>query len=410
MDFLVETCLMACHFIFPVLEPFLTLTLALVYFFEQLFSDLSALLPQSPVGMIFFLFSAVFRIIELALTLLLGVAAWRNREFIMAKIDAVSRLFSSPQNPALTSSRTRRALPPARIARPLDQLESRLRESGGDENVGLIVAVDFTNSNERAGRRTYGGRSLHEITSGSDDSGMNPYECAILRCGQALLPFDSDRKVPLWGFGDSQSRGRSFIVLGKENAEIDCSGPDGAMQLVKAYREARPTIQLSSPTTFAPIVNAAADIAEREGNMHVLVILCDGGVSAECMDDTRQAIEQASMRAPLSIVIVGIGDGPFGQMVFFDGGADAYEQLDGRFNRELDGTPFDNVHFVEFAAVMESARAGVDRNEHFAAAAFAELPQHYLHMSARGLLTAGRSAAAAAAPRTPRQRSFARRH
>lgn len=381
----------------------------------QVFSDLLTASPQPLPEMIFLLFGVIYRAIELVLTICVAFAAWRNRERIMNIGAYVVSRMSLPQNPTLTSSAMPRRLcrpaPPPRVG-PLDQLESRLRANGGDENVSLIIAVDFTSSNEKSGRRTYGGRSLHAITTGSDDIGMNPYECAILRCGSALLPFDSDRKVPMWGFGDSQSRGKSYIVLSADKEDVDCSGPDGAMPLVHTYRAALSSIKLSAPTTFAPIVKAAADIARRAGNMHVLVILCDGAVSAECMDDTREAIENASMTAPLSILIVGIGDGGFGQMRFFDGGSDNYEGLDGHYDPSVVGTPFDNVHFIAFDEVMESARAGVDRNEHFAAAAFEELPQHYLQMCRRGLLTDGQSAAAAARVdvRESRQRSFSRRY
>lgn len=48
-------------------------------------------------------------------------------------------------------------------------------------------------------RRTFGGKSLHDLKG---QSGPNPYERAIDILGRTLAPFDDDHLIPAYGFGD----------------------------------------------------------------------------------------------------------------------------------------------------------------------------------------------------------------
>lgn len=57
----------------------------------------------------------------------------------------------------------------------------------------MITAIDFTSSNLNPTRRD----SLHYL----DPNGMNDYEKALFSVGEILLNYDSDKLVPMYGFG-----------------------------------------------------------------------------------------------------------------------------------------------------------------------------------------------------------------
>jgi len=226
----------------------------------------------------------------------------------------------------------------------------------------LILAIDCTSSNVENGRRTNGGRSLHDISAGAD-AASNPYQCALATVATALLPLDDDKSVAMYKFGDAETRGDTAALIG--GAKIDCKA--GTQPLLDAYVQTIRGCRLHGPTNFAPAIDLAAKQARDEGRLHVLVILCDGEVTDQCWPDTCQSIINASKTAPLSIVIVGLGDGPWDAMCSLD-------ELRGH------GQRFDNVHFVEYARASRGGTA------HFASEALKELPGQHREMARLGLL------------------------
>ncbi|CAN6851108.1 unnamed protein product [Brassica oleracea] len=244
----------------------------------------------------------------------------------------------------------------------LEQVITSLREAGL-ESSNLILGIDFTKSNEWTGRYSFNRKSLHAI-----GKRQNPYEQAISIIGRTLSPFDEDDLIPCFGFGDATTRDQYVFSFYRDNKS--CEGLDKA---VKRYREIVPHLKLSGPTSFAPVIDAAIDIVE-QNNMqyHVLVIIADGQVTRNPdvppgrLSPQEEATINSIMAAshyPLSIVLVGVGDGPWDTMKQFD---------DNIPHRE-----FDNFQFVNFTEIMSQHKDAAKKETAFALAALMEIPFQY---------------------------------
>jgi E3 ubiquitin-protein ligase RGLG len=251
----------------------------------------------------------------------------------------------------------------------LEEVTQALRQAGL-ESSNLIVGVDYTGSNQVTGERTFGGRCLHALLDGGQ---LNPYQEVIKIVGETLASFDDDNLIPAFGFGDIRTTNRSVFdfIEGRP-----CHGFD---EVLRRYNEITPTIELNGPTNFGPLIRRAVSIVKETFQYHILVIVADGQVHDT--QDTEAAIVEAS-NYPLSIVMIGVGDGPWATMNEYDD--------------KLPARKFDNFQFVEFHAVMA---AGASRNPqaYFAMHALMELPEQYKTIRAMGLLDRRRPSAGATA-------------
>ncbi|KAL3813835.1 hypothetical protein ACJIZ3_015103 [Penstemon smallii] len=234
---------------------------------------------------------------------------------------------------------------------------------GGLESSNLIVGIDFTKSNEWTGKRSYNGRSLHHI-----GSGLNPYEQAISIIGKTLAAFDEDNLIPCYGFGDASTHDQDVFSF-----YPDYRYCNGFEEVLSRYREIVPHLKLAGPTSFAPIIEMAMTVVEQSGGQyHVLVIIADGQVTRSVDTEhgqlspqeqkTVQAIVEAS-KFPLSIVLVGVGDGPWDTMKEFDDNIPARE--------------FDNFQFVNFTEIMSKNVHQSRKETEFALSALMEIPTQY---------------------------------
>ncbi|XP_037435927.1 E3 ubiquitin-protein ligase RGLG1-like isoform X1 [Triticum dicoccoides] len=250
----------------------------------------------------------------------------------------------------------------------LDQVKADLQRVGL-ESSNLIIGVDFTRSNEWTGKRCFGGRSLHHL-----GAVPNPYEEAISIVGETLSAYDEDNDIPCFGFGDMSTHDQG--VFGFYGDVRPCAGiPEALLR----YREITATVQLSGPTSLAPIIEAAMGVVQRSGHQyHILLIIADGQVPRGCgahrassLDESRSEndMEERTLQAlihashfPLSIVLVGVGDGPWDddQMPFHDG-----------------RRRFDNFQFVDFTKIMSTEMSRAEKEERFALEALEKIPSQY---------------------------------
>ncbi|TYJ04210.1 hypothetical protein E1A91_A12G078600v1 [Gossypium mustelinum] len=244
----------------------------------------------------------------------------------------------------------------------LDQVISALREAGL-ESSNLILGVDFTKSNEWTGRYSFNRRSLHAI-----GSSPNPYEQAISIIGRTLSPFDEDNLIPCFGFGDASTHDKYVFSFYPDHRP--CHGFEEALA---RYKEIVPHIKLAGPTSFAPIINASIDIVDSSnGQYHVLVIIADGQVTrnpdvprGRLSPQEQETVDSivAASHYPLSIILIGVGDGPWDSMQQFDD--------------NIPHRAFDNFQFVNFTKIMSENTETSKKEAAFALAALMEIPYQY---------------------------------
>eukprot|EP01025_Chloroclados_australasicus_P012864 TRINITY_DN1615_c1_g2_i1.p1 TRINITY_DN1615_c1_g2~~TRINITY_DN1615_c1_g2_i1.p1 ORF type:complete len:331 (+),score=22.09 TRINITY_DN1615_c1_g2_i1:225-1217(+) len=239
----------------------------------------------------------------------------------------------------------------------VDEVTDALRQQGL-ESSNLIIGVDFTKSNEWSGKHSFYGRSLHSF----DTVIPNPYEEVISIIGTTLASFDDDNLIPTYGFGDITTRDQHVFSFYPQDQPIL-----GLDNVANRYRQIAPYIDLCGPTSFAPLIYRAVDIVRQAGyQYHILLIVADGQISDQCMQSTVNAIVQAS-DYPLSIVMVGVGDGPWEVMESFD------DQLPQR--------RFDNFQFVNYTEQTFKAKqfnyTDQKRKATFALHALMEIPEQY---------------------------------
>lgn len=184
--------------------------------------------------------------------------------------------------------------------------------SGGCE-LQMCFAIDFTGSNGDPRMRG----TLHHMYR---DGRLNDYEKAIKAVGSIVAKYDSDKKFPVWGFGAKY--GGIVRHCFQCGPTVEADGIDGVLE---AYRGVfRTGLIMSGPTVFTEVIHLAASQAQRSQenakkwgtqSYTILLILTDGAVSD--VEATRRAILDVS-DAPLSIVIVGVGQADFSAMQFLD--------------------------------------------------------------------------------------------
>ncbi|XP_037089799.1 E3 ubiquitin-protein ligase RGLG1-like [Pollicipes pollicipes] len=205
----------------------------------------------------------------------------------------------------------------------------------GLRRLRTVLGVDFSASNEWQGNRTFGHQCLHRVVALKPS---NPYQRAIQAVGRALEPLLDGGDVFAYGFGDATSRDAGVFPLRPDGRA--CVGFRDALSSYSAAARGR---VLAGPTSLRPLIERAVQHARQ----------------LPAADDTIAALVDASAH-PLSVVLVGVGDGPW----------DTMEALD-------DFVParrFDNFQFVDF---NQACAPGGGGELVFAMHLLMEVPEHF---------------------------------
>jgi len=225
---------------------------------------------------------------------------------------------------------------------------------GGCE-MSLCVAIDFTGSN--GDPRQPG--TLHH----TNPNQKNDYEKAIMAIGGVLANYDTDNQFPVWGFGAKYGGQVYHLFQCGPTAEVH-----GVNGILEAYHQTfQSGLVMSSPTDITQVIGTAGAYAKKgqadarlqgKNKYSILLILTDGAVSD--INATIASLTAAS-DAPLSIVIVGIGNADFSSMQYLDD----------------QGSSTDIVQFVEFNAHRHDPNS-------LTAATLAEIPDQLVTYFQRG--------------------------
>jgi len=184
--------------------------------------------------------------------------------------------------------------------------------SGGCE-LNVCVAIDFTGSN--GDPRKQG--TLHYRSPYGE---LNDYEKAITSIVQILSTYDKDQMYPVLGFGAKYNGVVRHCFQCGPTAEVS-----GIQGILDAYRATFSSgLVMSKPTVITEVLQMSAtkaaqmqQAAQSQGKQSytILLILTDGSVSDPAA--TAEVLREASA-APISVVMVGIGNTDFSAMQFLD--------------------------------------------------------------------------------------------
>lgn len=265
----------------------------------------------------------------------------------------------TPKNAGMSTMSTRQVRN-LKVSKKIEDYESpealykAMVEINVIEDFNLIVGIDTTGSNKFTGRNSFGGRNLHDWSYHGADVNPNPYG-SVIRCMEKIIRADKDSSIPLFYFGSTQAKehGGAFHVGDAK----DVKG------LEDMYKSTIISQMLDGPTTFAPLIKNAIEVIKETKKYHCLLIITDGAVHPDLIKENWNAIAEAS-KYPMSIIAVGVGDGPWKQMESFD-------------DHMPKGRLFDNFQFVNFNEVVSSQEDHHSLKEEFFFRAFMEIPEQY---------------------------------
>ena len=177
---------------------------------------------------------------------------------------------------------------------------------GGCE-IGLQVAVDFTQSNDNVTP------SLHQTF----DIEQNQYYKTLEQTGMILENYDSDKMIPIFGFGGRLSDYTEVDHYFALNGDMRNPEVKEFKGMLECYRNTilHGKIEKWGPTHFEQVLKEINDISEEQSTeinqknqkYWIQLILTDGSIN-----DYQRTVDEVvrASKLPLSIIIVGIGSPP----------------------------------------------------------------------------------------------------
>lgn len=171
----------------------------------------------------------------------------------------------------------------------------------------LLLGVDCSVVNRRAGRTSFGGKSLHSgLADGMIGPDPNPYQMAFFMLGKALeCALGTSPPVSCFCFGGGE--------IGEPTL---CDSMEGALhyynQLAPSALSGDDAADAAAGFGRAVLLGATlADAAAADGALMTLLMLITPGQQISAT--AAQALQSASAH-PLSVLAVGVGDGPFHEL------------------------------------------------------------------------------------------------
>jgi len=247
------------------------------------------------------------------------------------------------------------------------ELDADMNRCGAGENLNLMVFIDRTSSNKNTGRQTFQSKNLHTISDGI----ANPYQM-VFRSLQDVIGFNQHAQFPTYAYGSKTAtlfRNKlHFLGMCRNSAEVE-----------RVYCDTTDLNDQARPTCFRYIINEAIRVTKETGQYYVVLIITDGSPDPEFTRDDVDAIFEA-MQYPLSIVVVGVGDGPFDFMEQLDDMKLEDMGLDKKHIKELQkcSYKFDNFQFVKLSDITSAATvASSDPFKEAYFRIFMEVPNQY---------------------------------
>ena len=195
----------------------------------------------------------------------------------------------------------------------------RSLHDGGLHTAQLLVAVDFSRSNQWNGRKSFGGRGLHDtLTAGVP----TPYETVLEALATVMGEFDdADATIPFHGFGHAEGDLFSLAEGGGDCLDM----ADLLRRYRRVARDVVPDGERIGAASLTPVIDLTIqEMNRRRGadesfeQLHVLLLVTDSdiprpaGLAPSEWSKEEAAFIDAVRRAsyfPLSVLVVGVGDG-----------------------------------------------------------------------------------------------------